>query len=235
MKRAITLAFLLTLGATVGVAWAQTYSVINIIGNMYESDNDPAVVGFPPSDPGDVLAALGFVDNISEPLTWSTADYEYTFVFSDLVSEGQFDIGNGQIRMNYTGGTVDIIAQPYADPGYTVPFYGIDPPEAGAIASFSDGEVYLHGTFTGFTMTYDTTNFSGSFQGTIVFELGTHFSELGQELANPDGLTIAGVIGTQADPTIPQGYDLEVDGSIYYDPTIPNEERSWGSVKDLYR
>ena len=235
MRKMLTLVFLLALVATAGVTYAQTYSVINIIGYMYESDNDPAVVGFPPSDPGDVLAALGFVDNISEPLTWSTTDYEYTFVFSDLVSGGMIDLGDGQFRVNYTGGTGDIIAQAYADAGYTVPFYGIDPPDPAAIASFTDGEVYLHGTFTGFTLTYDTTNHSGSFQGTIQFELGTHFTELGQMLANPDGLTIAGVIGTQADPNIPQGYDLEVDGSIYYDPTIPNEDLSWGSVKNLYR
>ncbi len=229
------LACLLALCTVVGVALAQDYSVIDIIGNMYESDNDPAVVGFPPSDPGDVLAALGFVDNISDPLTWSTADYEYTFVFSDLVSQGEIDLGNGQIRIYYSGGTVDIIAQAYADAGYSVPFYGIDPPDPVAIASFSDGEVYLHGSFESFVMTYDTTNYSGSFQGTILFELGTHFQELGQELANPEALTIAGVIGTSADPTIPQGYDLEVDGKIYYDPTIPDEARSWGSVKNLYR
>ncbi len=217
-----------------GVAHAQS-DVMDIIGYLYESDNTPGVVGFPPSNPGDVLAGVGFVDNISAPLTWSTADYEYTFVLDGFVSLGQTDLGGGVYRTFYAGGTIDIIAQAYADGGYTMPFYGVDPPDPLAIGSFSDGEIYLHGTFSNFAVTYNTTNSSGNFQGVLTFELGTHFSELGQELQNPDALSIAGLVGQDVDPTVPDGYDLEADGHIYYDGTIPNEDMSWSKIKDLYR
>lgn len=231
MKRMCTLAALAAL-CIAGAAWAQS-DVMDTIGYLYESDNDPGVVGFPPSNPGDVLAGVGFVDNISAPLTWSTTDYEYTWIISDLVSLGQTDLGDGRIRMFYTGGTIDIFAQAYLDAGYTLPMYGMDPPDAGALASFGDGEVYLHGTFSNFALTYNPTTGAGDYQGFLLFTLGTHFTELGQELQNPNAVTIAGVIGN--DSTIPQGYDLESDGHIYYDGTIPTEAKSWGAVKNLYR
>lgn len=233
MKKLWVLA-ILAVCCGVGVAHAQS-DVMDIIGYLYESDNTSGVVGFPPSDPGDVLAGVGYIDNISAPLTWSTVDYEYTFYLYDLVSLGQTDLGSGVYRTYYSGGSIDIIAQAYADAGYTLPYYGIDPPEAGALGSFTDGDIYLHGTFSNFAVTYDTTNYSGNFQGVLTFELGTNFSELGQELQNPNALTIAGVVGTDADPTVPDGYDLEADGHIYYDGTIPNEDLEWGAVKNLYR
>jgi len=217
-----------------GVAQAQS-DVMDIIGFAYESDNDPGVVGFPPSNAGDVFAGVGFVDNISAPLTWSQADYEYTFVLSDLVSLGETDLGGGLYRTFYTGGTIDIIAQAYLDAGYTIPFYGVDPPDPFALGTFSDGEVYLHGTFSNFVVTYNTTNFSGNFQGVLTFVLGTHFGDLGQELQNPDALTIAGLLGQDIDPAVPEGYDLEMDGHIYYDGTIPNESMTWSNLKSLYQ
>ncbi|MBU0741914.1 hypothetical protein KKA85_07825 [bacterium] len=217
-----------------GVAHAQS-DVMDIIGYLYESDNTPGVQGFPPSNAGDVLAGVGYADNISAPLTWSLVDYEYTFVLSGLTSLGQQDLGGGVYRMFYAGGTIDIVAQAYADAGYTMPFYGVDPPDPMVIATFSDGEVYLHGSFSNFAVTYNTTNSSGNFQGMLVFELGTHFSELGQELQDPNAVTIAGLIGQDVDPTVPDGYDLEADGHIYYDGTIPNEDMTWSSLKNLYR
>ena len=226
---------LVMLCSAFGLAQAQSFEVMNIIGYMYESDNTPGATGFPPSDPGDVLAGVGFVDNISHPLTWSTTDYEYTWVIDGLLSQGQIDLGGGVYRVYYTGGTVDIVADRYLDPGYTMPFYGVDPPDAGAISSFSDGDVYLSGVFTSFVMTFDTTNFSGNYQGGVTFTLGTNYGELDEVLLNPDGLAIAGLVGVGADSTIPEGYDFEADGSIYYDPTVPNEDATWSSLKNLYR
>jgi hypothetical protein len=217
-----------------GVAHAQS-DVMDIIGYLYESDNTPGVQGFPPSNPGDVLAGLGYVDNISAPLTWSQDDYEYTFVLEGLTSMGQADIGGGNYRTFYMGGTIDIIAQEYAGAGYTMPYYGVDPPDPMAIATFSDGEVYLHGTFTNFAVTYNVLNSSGNFQGQLVFQLGSHYDELGQELQNPNAVTIAGLIGQDVDPTVPEGYDLEADGHIYYDGTIPSEDMTWTELKNLYR
>ncbi|MDO9695634.1 MAG: hypothetical protein Q7W56_13010 [Candidatus Latescibacteria bacterium] len=222
----------LVLTCIAGSAAAQS-DVMDTIGYLFESNNDPSVVGFPPSDAGDVLAGVGFVDNISAPLTWSTADYEYTWVIGDLVSGGAADLGNGSFRIYYTGGTIDIYAQAFLSGGYSIPDYGVAPPDPLALATFSDGDVYLHGVFTNFSLTYNPTTGIGSYVGTLTFELGTHFTELGQELQNPNGLTLAGTVLNDA--TIPEGYDMETDGHIYYDGTIPTESKSWGEVKNLYR
>ena len=223
---------LLVLGAV--TVQAQTFEVIDVIGYMYESDNDPGVAGFPPSNPGDVLAGVGFVDNFGYTPVWDPTMFEYTWAVDGLVSTGEVDLGNGLVRIFYTGGTIDIIAQNTSDIGYTMPFYGVNPPDAGANATFTDGNIYLTGTFTQFVMTYDTTNHSGNYQGAIQFELGPTFGAE-EELLYPDGMTIAGAVGSGADSTIPDGYDMEVDGHVYHDPTIPNEDRTMSQVKNLYR
>jgi hypothetical protein len=235
MKRALMLAAALT-GLTVfsGAAMAQQYAILDMIGYLYESDNNAAVQGFPPSDPGDVLAGLGFIDGVNQPLTWSTDDYEYTWVLDGLVSTGAIDLGGGRFRVSYTGGTIDIVADEFMGAGYTHGDYGIDPPQAAAINTFSNGIVYLQGAFTYFVMTFDTNLHVGNFEGHIVFELGPYAGPF-EELANPNGLTIAGVIDIVGDATIPDGYDLEADGHIYVDPTVPTETASWGGIKNLYR
>lgn len=219
-----------------GPAPAQDYAMLDIIGYLYESDNDPGVTGFPPSNQGDVLAGLGFVDNVSDPLIWGVdfSVYQYTWVMSGLVSQGQVVLGDGTLRIFYEGGTVDIMADPLLDMGYTTPYYGVDPPDAGAISSFGDGYVYLHGVFTQFAMDYDPLLESGGFQGYIDFTLGTHFAPGNEELVNTGGYTMSGVLGPGQDGTIPQGYDLETDGHIWFDPTVPEHEASWGEIKSLF-
>ncbi|MCB1185346.1 hypothetical protein KDM41_18150, partial [bacterium] len=131
MKRLTLLMIMLVLGA--GFAHAQTYETLNIIGYLYESVNAPGTPGFPPSDAGDVLAGLGFVDGFSYSPFFPTADYEYTWVLSGLVSGGAVDQGGGMIQISYTGGTLDLIADEIAAGGYTPAFYGVNPPEPGAV------------------------------------------------------------------------------------------------------
>lgn len=232
MKRLSWMMVLLVLGAV--TAQAQTYEVIDVIGYLYESDNDPAATGFPPSQAGDVLAGVGFVDNFGYTPYWDPIAYEYTWILDGLVSGGEVDLGNGLIRMFYSGGTLDFVAQNRAGPGYTMPFYGVNPPDPSAIGTFTDGDVYLHGVITQFVLTFDTLNHSGNYQGAIQFELGSSFHP-DLELLFPDGMTIAGVVGAGADSTVPDGYDMEADGHVYHDPTIPNDDLTWSQVKNLYR
>jgi len=231
MKRLTLVMIMLVLGA--GALQAQTYETLNIIGYLYESDNTPGTPGFPPSDAGDVLAGLGFVDGFTYTPFFATADYEYTWILDGLVSQGAVDQGGGIYQIFYTGGTLDLVADEIAGAGYTPAFYGIDPPQPGAVASFSNGEVYLNGTMVNFVLTYDTNTSSGDYQGQVVFELGPNVGAADEELAYPTGLTIAGVLA--ADSTIPEGYDLEADGNIFHDPTVPNEDMTFSNVKQLFR
>jgi hypothetical protein len=229
MKRVIMLwSFALCLVAVSAIAQPQT--ILDFTGFMYESDNTPGVVGYPPSNVGDVLEGVGFIESMSEPLVWSPDDYQYTIVISDLVSMGETDFGGGMFYIDYTGGTVDIVAQRYDDMAYTAPDYGIEPPNATAPLTFADGAIYLHGVFSSFYMIYYPALHVGNFEGYINW---TIHPDIG-ELFDPLGNIFSGTVDPLA-AQVPDGYDLEMDGHVTFNPTIPVEPGSWGQVKNLYR
>ncbi|MHB8078026.1 MAG: hypothetical protein ACYDIE_02050 [Candidatus Krumholzibacteriia bacterium] len=212
-------------------ALAEGLTILNFDGFLYESDNAAGVVGFPPSDPGDVLAGVGLIAGIDPPLSWSTTDYLYSWAIEGLVSTGAYDMGGGESLIVYNGGTLEIVAQAYAGPGYTVPDYGVEPPNSTAPATFIDGNPYLHGVFTSFYMVYNTTTHTGHYEGTLNFTLGSNLGEL----VNPYGYTLAGTVDPVGAITIPTGYDLEAVGHVDFDSTIPVSNSTWGDVKNLYR
>lgn len=231
MRYLLLLGLCAGIGLAAGGASAQGLTILNYDGFLYESVNAPGVPGFLPSDPGDVLAGVGLISSVDPPLSWSTTDYQYSWVLGGLVSTGQFDLGGGQYIITYTGGTLDIYAQAYAGGGYTTPDYGSDPPNATAPSTFSDGNLYLHGEFTSFMVIYDSVLHTGSYEGTLNFMLGSNLGEL----ENPEGYTFAGLVDPTGAITIPTGYDLEAVGHVNFDPTVPVEESTWGGVKNLYR
>ena len=234
MKKVIILGFF-AIGCFLmaGMVSAQT-TFLEYNSFMFEEDNTPGEVGFPPSDPGDILTAVGFVANLGPGLEWGPewdmGIVELTIVLTDLVSTGEQDMGNGLFYIIYTGGTIDIMADPFNDPGYTAADYGEEPPNATAPATFWDGEQYLHGEFSSFWMTYYPMLHTGSFEGQFVFTGGTQFDPAGI----PDGFTFAGDVDPFA-AQVPIGYDLEAVGQITFDQSVPNEPNTWGQVKNLYR
>ncbi len=211
-------------------AQAQT-TLLNFTSFMYESDNTPGVQGFPPSAPGDVLRAVGFVESIVPDLDWDTGQVQLTVYFNDLISIGEVDLGGGVYYIVYTGGTLDIVAQRYDAPDYTAPQYGTDPPNATAPSTFIDGEVYLRGSFYNFYMTYMPGMSIGNFEGHLNWTGGTQLNSL---FTDPQGYTVAGTVDASAAP-VPAGYDLEADGYISFDAAIPADEATWGQLKNLYR
>jgi len=232
MKKLLLLLMILGVAALPpSLAHARALTILDFEGFVYESDNTPGAVGFPPSNPGDVLAGCGLITGMSAPLTWSTDDYQYTWVLSDLVSIGEYDLGNGVILIDYAGGALDIYADAFAGPGYTAPVHGIEPPNATAPSTFADGNLYLHGVFSSFTMFYFPSLSTGQYEGMLTFQLGSNLGEL----ENPAGYTFAGTVDPSGAITIPTGYDLEAVGHIDFDPAIPTEPSTWGEVKNLYR
>jgi len=230
MVRSILVGMLVVGLLVASTASAQVFTMLNFSGFMYEEDNTPGMQGFPPSDPGDVCTGVGFIESIGPELDWDLAANQVTFVFSDLVSVGEVDLG-GILYIEYTGGFLDIVADAIGDPAFTDAMYGTDPPNAMAPSTFWDGEVYLHGEFTSFYMTYSPTLHTGSYEGVLNWTGGTQLDEL---YYGSEGYTIAGTV----DPfgaLVPEGYDLEQVGHITLDATIPVKETTWGDVKNLYR
>jgi hypothetical protein len=192
---------------------------------MYETG------GYPPSEVGDVMMLVGYIEQIGMELDWDMSEVQLTLVISDLVSTGEVDIGGGMWYVIYSGGTLAVIADPYDDPGHTDPSYGINPPNATSPSTFMDGEVYLVGQFTSFYMTYMPTLHVGNFEGYLNWTGGTQLDAL---YTDPTGYTVAGTVDPLGAP-VPEGYDLEADGHITFDAAIPREDSTWGRVKNLYR
>ncbi len=230
MKNLLTMSgIVLVLVMAAGAAFAQPDTMLDFTGLLYESDNTPGAIGFPPSDVGDVLAGGGFIQNINPALPWTLDDNEFTFFMSDLVSTGQIDIGGGILQISYTGGTLAFASDLFADGGFTAADYGIDPPNATMQSTFMDGTVVLSGEFTSFSMTFNPATHTGNFEGTVTWTGGADLIEVPS-----DGYTFAGTVDA-TNAQIPEGYDLETVGHVNFDPSISVEPSAWGDVKALFR
>jgi hypothetical protein len=232
MKPTLLTMTALLLAVTAAPAAAQ-YAVFDIIGNVWEQSPDESGINeFPPSNAGDLMSAVGFVDGASQTLSPPLGPYEYTFHFAELESQGQIvnPFNADEILISYTGGTVSISTDQVGGGGYTQGDYGVFPPNATSPGTFIDGSVYLLGYFSSFNLRYNTVTFSGSAQGVIVFT----DDQNGPLPPTGNSFLFEVVVGPELDPLIPDGYNLELDGQIYVDEGVPNEDSSWGKLKALY-
>jgi hypothetical protein len=172
-----------------------------------------------------LLNAVGLVDAFGGPLTANTATNEYTWIIegwntgtplSEMTTPGFVDITGGTFRI-YEDDTPD------AD-------YGVNPPNATVPATFTDGTLYLSGTFQTLRLWWDPTAKLGNFDGTIVFDGGSHLAEVDPS-ANR-GWTF-GATTSSPYAQIPQGYFQAMLGEIFLIP-LAIEPASWGSIKALY-
>lgn len=203
------------------VSWASTpclaqQSIIRISGHSWETG------GFPTSQVNDEFQAVGIVNEVVAPLFWQPTIYSYTFAMRDLMSLGETVFGTTSI-VSYAGGQVSF----YRDALPSNHVYGINPPNATAPSTFEDGTVYLEGSFTDFTLTFNTTTSSGSFTGTVNFTGGIVFPNL----VDPTGWTL----GSDLAGVSPTGYDLQLNGNVYLNGPIAVESLSWSRAKALYR
>jgi hypothetical protein len=214
--RNVTLTILFLLAAT-GSALAGQHSILFTQGNAWETG------GFPTSEIGDELQAVGILTDIDTPLVWNTALYSYTWWIRGLISTGESV--NGQTHMaTYTGGEFTI----YVDTLPSNHDYGTNPPNATVPSTFTDGtSTYLEGTFTGFTLTHNDVTATGGFTGELVFTGGDVFPLL----ENPGGWTF----GANISGFSPDGYDLEINGQVFLQGPSPVETSSWGGIKGMYR
>lgn len=220
MKRmcfAVVAALLMAGGAQADVA------LIDYQGYSYESG------GFPPSNPGDLLMILGIVDNLDPRFGVNLLLTEVTVVASGLVSAGQVDMGGGYLSVAYNGGSLNLYDDPSMDHDY-----GINPPNGTAPSSFSNGTLFLSGTFENFFLFFDTTTGTGAYEGYLTFTSGSGLAALNQ--INAPGYTFGGVLtSAAAGGNVPTGYDLQVDGVIQVGPFVAVQPMSWGAVKEMFR
>ena len=207
---------------TAGSAQAQN-ALIDYQGYAWETG------GFPPSNPGDVLSIVGVVDDLDSRFGINLLVEEVTLSVANLASTGQVDIGGGVLSIAYNNGSIDLYRDPSQDHDY-----GINPPNATAPSTFTNGSLFLGGTFTSFFLFFDPGTGSGAYEGNVVFTSGSGLATLNQ--LNANGYTFGGVLNTNASGgNVPQGYDLQVDGTIEVEVQVGVEDKAWGSIKDMYR
>jgi hypothetical protein len=205
--------------ALAGAAFADS-QILHLSGHAWEDDGPGG--SFPPSNVGDVLNVVGILNDIEAPLVWDTANYSYTLHVRSLVSLGGAVFGSTHV-VSYGGGLFTI----YVDWLPSNHQYGTNPPNGTAPSTFNDGiSTYLDGSFTDFTLTFNTVSQAGSFSGTLNFTGGDVYNLLTATNGWTFGANVAG-----ASPT---GYDLQMNGDVYLE-IVSVDSESWGGIKNLYR
>jgi len=214
MRQTIPAILLVLLSAT----WAfGEQTILDMSGNSWETG------GFPDSQVGDELQAVGILNDIDAPLIWNTAQYSYTWYIRELISQGESINGTTRI-VQYSGGLLTI----YVDTLPSNADYGVNPPNATSPSTFTDGfSTYLDATFDDFTLTFNVATFTGSFVGGLTFTGGDVFPLLDDPTGWTFGANIAGFS--------PEGYNLELNGEVFLQGPSSVDASTWGSIKSLYR
>jgi hypothetical protein len=194
----------------------------------YDYEDPDLGAGF--GDLGDGYASLGLVTEVNPAmLTANFVANEYTYQFRDLIVIGS-DAAPPFVYLFYSPGRFRIFEDSRTTG--TVADYGINPPNALAPPTFTDGTLILGGVVSNFVIQLNTSNNNGAFNGDITFDEGTQQGSIPPAQLN--GWTFAGLTSGGGTGT-PEGYDHQVDGEIRVPDVVPAQPKSWGQVKSLYR
>jgi len=227
MKR-LAIAFLVASFAlgTVGAhsAAAQTL-LIDYVGFDYEDpDPDPTQFG----EAGSGYVGLGEVPGIFAPLSADYTNNEYTYHIAGLLQVNTQVFGTFLV-IDYTPGTLTVYED---DKTSGTPFtYGINPPNATAPSTFTDGTPIISGALTNFRFVFNTANGTGSYEADFEATGGTQIGNI--PLNQRKGWTFAGA--TSNSTGIPEGYYHQIDGQVFLDKPVPGQPTSWGALKAKYR
>ena len=228
MKRmAITLLLGLCVLSVAGppAASAQTL-IFDYVGFDYESPNpNPGTFG----EPGSGYVGVGYVPNLFLPLVADTVNNQYTYHFSGLTPVGSSVIGPYTI-INYSPGTLSV----YEDPKSTGTYgdFGVNPPNGVSPGTFTDGNLYLQGSLTGFQFVINNSNGTGSFESAFTVTGGSQYGNV-FAAGQLNGWTFAGSSSNALN--IPAGYEHQIDGQTFLNAPTSSKRTSWGNIKSLYR
>jgi hypothetical protein len=191
-------------------------------------------------DTGDRYHSLGYVNSVDPGLLGGYVDFtvnEYTYYMFGLgVDAATFAAGNHTAYMSFTSSGR---TRYYEDPksGGTHGVYGINPANATAPSTFTDGTIALGGKTYNFVLTYDFNLCQGDFSGNMDLDEGTDLIYI--PAAQQSGWIVGGLSGTglscTTNTSIPAGYDHQVSGECRRPPTTPTTHKTWGAIKALYR
>jgi len=187
---------------------------------------------------GDYYEAVGFITSFGPLLDpWTDPSLEeYTIFLTGLpVTSRSFFAGyldcafadNGRVR--YYSDLIPSLGGTPAD-------YGTNPRNLVAPSTFTDGDgtgmMRLGGDVDHFHLVYNFNNNSGSWMADVTLDEGDYLPYI------PVQQRAGWILGAEAgppNPTIPTGYDNQIQGECRIPDSTPTEIQSWGAVKALYR
>jgi hypothetical protein len=199
--------------------------LFDYVGFDYE-DPDPDGAQF--GEVGSGYVGLGEIPVLFAPLVFDMANYEYTYHISGLTSTSRTVVGSF-IIVSYDSGTLAVYEDPLV--GGTPRQYGVNPPNATAPSTFTDGTLFLQGNLTNFQFVFNTSNNTGSYDSNFEVTGGSQYVNIPP--AQRTGWTFAGATGNAL--SIPQGYDHQIDGQVFLNDPTPTKAASWGRIKAIYR
>lgn len=219
-------------------------SSLALAAPAFASDPDILLIGFTgfdyqdpnPSgtylDVGEGYKVVGFLTSAGPLIApWiDTSTYEYTFHTYDLTVTSRFFSAPFLTVVFGNNGRGRYYADDYSAGGFTAATYGTNPPNATSPSTFIDGSMRLGGDIDNFVLVYNYGTNSGNFSGDMTLDEGPDLIYIpsGQR----GGWTLAGLA---TNPTVPAGYDHQVDGECRIPGKSPATHKTWGAVKALYR
>ncbi len=195
------------------------------VGFDYESPNpNPGDFG----EPGAGYVGLGYVPNLFAPLVADTTQYQYTYVVSGMTPVSRSFVGPYAI-IDYSPGTLSIYEDSKSSGTYAD--YGVNPPNATAPGTFTDGTLFVTGTLTSFRFVVNLTNGTGSYEANYTVTGGSQLANV--PLSQRTGWTFAGSTGNALN--IPAGYSHQIDGQNFVPDPVRARGVSWGALKATYR
>lgn len=233
MKRKAVLLLMAATFAFASAAKADNITLLGFTGFDYVQAN-PNPGGAAPGflQTGDAYHAVGFVTSFHSMLTGvvTPATQEYTF-FLDNATATTSSYVNDVLEVTFSN-NASVTVYEDARFGGTAAVYGVNPPNATAPSTFIDGTNALTADVDNLTLVYDYNTAQGNFEGTATLVGGSKLFAIPP--AQRGGWVLGGLAGAP-NATVPAGYVNQVNGEIQIPGATSATQKTWGSLKALYR
>jgi hypothetical protein len=221
-------------------AFLALVAVLVVSSSAFAATNLLNFTGFDWFWPNDIGEGAGSCYGASGEITsvnpaYLTFDYgvnQYTFNW-DYACEASADTFGTTAVYTYMGGAgFDVYCDSIATG--TAFDYGINPPNATAPSTFTDGDNVLGGSWDGpITLVLDLTDGSGSMNATLTWNRGSMLGDIPAECRTMS-LTLAGVSFDPGATGWPEGYHWQITGQMLLDCQTPVENETWGGIKTRF-
>lgn len=236
MKRTVLL-FILTAALALAAPASADVFLLGFTGFDYDSALATSTHYL---DVGDQYHSLGVVTSVNTGLLpyVDMSVNQYTYYMNNLyvASVPYWDLDILFVDFSNLSGRTRY----YEDPiGNTPGVYGTNPANGTAPSTFVDGVIALGGKTYNFSLSYTFSSGQGDFGGYMDLDEGTQLSGGYIPTSQLNGWILGGLSGNglsgPPNPSVPAGYDHQVEGSCRRPSVTPATHKTWGAIKALYR